>query len=645
MTNDTRRRFLALAKGATPVIVKVAGFNKADGAKNLVTYISREGELRLENERGERLRGPSMPGQVADEWAHLMSPREASKDFAAFAMDISWKSAPPSQSPVTFAKQALGERVFAFAVKESENNLQLKGLVVLNAGKGDRLEPSAETAGHVERRMRTNLRDEAVNVSFLFDGYGHGTRWAAARLRSLVEDNAGKVQNEKGQTIDGRDAATRLVQHQWRNVAGSRTPRDVVHLIISVGADSSYIALERSVRGFLAQEFRGRRYVFAIHDPIQDPKGINDGGKRPHIHAHAVITAMNDYGDRLKVWIPDMDRWRSILAEHGRANYLAVETVQRVERAMPRAYTYKQVRPISYDGRTEHRGTSDSAHMRYCEKRSEFPDLSAGAKTRAKVDEARAVWQELTKSGYAPDIQLHATRMINRIMRAEDWLEHRLAKQTSQRSQTQAAADQQPHQNAARDSFDAAKPAQMQGLSEHESCLQTPAGFGAATSSNRESDRLDEPGLHLSTVNGSRAPSPSNQLHQLTHGDHSTNYNEQETAGLRERFGTLFNAFVRAIEDRIRPEIHIRPEVGNQPTYNQYTASPNDPFEDKRVLLASLSAERFAARAPSSNLTREEHELDQVPPADRTPGRDESKAHAQAGLERSNTFDRDDYER
>lgn len=639
---EMKRRFLALAGGASPVIVKVAGFNKASGSKRLLSYVSREGELNLENERGERLLGSGIPSQIAAEWTQVMSPRAETKDFATFTIELSFNSSAVPQAALTFAREAFDDRAFAFAATKIGASLRLKGVVVLNAGAGKRLEPSKTSAGLIAENIRGHLQDHANTVSFSFDGHGHGTRWASGHLRDLVGEHPGKVQDETGQVIVDRDAATKLVQTRWRDLAGSRTPRDMVHLVISTGPDSDYNGLEQSVRGFLAQEFRGHRYVFTIHDPIEDPKSANEGGKRPHIHAHAIITTMDDYGDRLKVWISDMDRWRSILAEHGRANNLAVETVQRVERATPRAYTYNQVRPTNFDGRTEHKGTSDHAHLRYCEKRREIPDLSAGAKSRAQAEEALGVWQELTHSNYSPDVQLHASRMINRIMRAEDWLEYRLAKQDALRSQTQANPQQQ---NAARGGVNPSQPVQTQEPPEHQAGPRQ-----HAISDTYARDKSNARGATARRTYAAPDEVPKQQAgenrgHQLAEWNRPNSFETDEAPSLRERFELFFAAFKRAIDHRVTADKPVWPRFDKIPAYSEYPVRSNDPFEEKRVLLAALSAERFAPREISVNPATKAAEVDQIARSSAVTDRDPGRTPEPARLEQSRSYERGDYER
>jgi hypothetical protein len=109
----------------------------------------------------------------------------------------------------------------------------------------------------------------------------------------------------------------------------SRKGRDVMHLIVSARAGTEVSTFQDAVRDFLGEEFAGHRYVFAVHDPPDDPREMAEGGKRPHIHAHAIVTMRSETGKRI-VTSPQVFReWRELMAEKAREHDIDMELTDR----------------------------------------------------------------------------------------------------------------------------------------------------------------------------------------------------------------------------------------------------------------------------------------------------------------------------
>ncbi|WP_051131355.1 relaxase/mobilization nuclease domain-containing protein [Pseudaminobacter salicylatoxidans] len=245
------------------------------------------------------------------------------------------------------------------------------------------------------------MSDTGLNVEarFRFHGYGNGVEWGTIRVREIVAGADSEVRDDTGRPIDDAAQAGDLVQKEWRKQLHSRKGRDVMHLIVSARAGTDASAFESAVREFLGAQFVGHRYVFAVHDPTLDPKGMAEGGKRPHIHAHAIVTMRSETGERI-VTSPQLFReWRAVMAEKAREQGIDMELTDRREFANSPAYTHNQVRPLSYRGRTEHEGTSDAAHARYRAKRSNEINLPATERSRQYAAAAVNAWDEFADEG------------------------------------------------------------------------------------------------------------------------------------------------------------------------------------------------------------------------------------------------------
>ncbi|WP_420031017.1 hypothetical protein [Sinorhizobium fredii] len=172
-----------------------------------------------------------------------------------------------------------------------------------------------------------------------------------------------------------------------------------MHVIMSARAGTDVAAFEGAVRDFLAQQFAGHRYVFAMHDPASDPKEAGEGGKRPHVHAHAIVAMKSDSGDRIETTPAVFREWRSVMAEKAREHGIEMEMTDRREFASPPAFTRTQVRPVSREGRTEHVGTSEAAQARYDVKRSGRRTVAKSDRSRQYIIKVQESWQKVALAG------------------------------------------------------------------------------------------------------------------------------------------------------------------------------------------------------------------------------------------------------
>ncbi|WP_246252779.1 hypothetical protein [Allomesorhizobium camelthorni] len=395
-----RTRFAELARGSQPAVVKLASYGGGARAGAMMSYTSRGGELAVENERGERVLGSDALAEQRAEWEHLFDNRTASRDLGVFHVSIDTASLQDDVDQDDQLREILqsgfGDRRFVYTARErSPDELYVSGVIVLRDGRGERLTGDRKAAEIVQQRYDDSDAGQDVEARFRFNGYGNGVEWGTARVRELVAGTEREVRDDTGRLIGDAALAGDLVQKEWRRELHSRKGRDVMHLIVSARAGTDGVAFEAAVREFLGEQFAGHRYVFAVHDPAHDPKEIAVGGKRPHIHAHAIVTMRSDAGDRI-VTSPQMFReWRSVMAEKAREQGIDMELTDRREFANAPAYSRNQVRPVSYLGRTEHEGTSAAAHTRYRAKRSNEVNFAKTDRSRQYAATAAEAWSDL----------------------------------------------------------------------------------------------------------------------------------------------------------------------------------------------------------------------------------------------------------
>lgn len=415
-----RDRFASLASGSQPAVVKMASFGGGGRLGAMINYISRNGDVVVENERGEQLRGRDQLSTVRGEWDHLMKNRAESRDIGTFVVEVKEWFDPSSEiheQARAILKRGLGDRMFAFAAlpRDDGKSFSIEGVTVLRDSAAERLTGDAKASGIVEGRLNDEGSESSAPKLFRFTGYGNGTDYGTARLRDLVSRHNGAVHDEQGRAIMDAKQAGDVVQLEWRDGLHSRKPRDTMHVILSARAGTDVRAFQAAARDFLAQEFAGYRYVFSLHDPLKDPKLEEAGGKRPHVHVHAIVAMHSDAGDRIETTIPAFRRWRVTMAEKARAHGINMEMTDRRERASAAAYSKNQVRPTNRYGRTEHEGTSDAAQRRYDEKRSDEYSSSRTERSRSYTEFAKRQWKVLAAGNDDTSVKGFAGSQIIRL--------------------------------------------------------------------------------------------------------------------------------------------------------------------------------------------------------------------------------------
>ncbi|KAB2671344.1 relaxase [Brucella tritici] len=393
-------RLAAVAAGSQPAVVKMASYGGGARFGAMVNYVSRSGEICVEKENGERLQGREELARLRGDWEPLFQNRAESRDIGTFRVTIESAGFATEEALHQHVRDSLasafGNRSFAYAVSQpSHGVLKVDGVVVLRSMEGERLTGDSKAADIIQRRYNESAASEIGRARFRFTGYGNGVEYGAAKLRSLVEDHKGDVRDDKGRVVSDARSAGDLVQKQWRRELHSRKGRDVMHVIMSAKAGTNVQAFESAVRDFLAAQFQGHRYIFAMHDPFSDPKEMGQGGKRPHIHAHAIIAMRSDAGDRVETSPQVFRQWRELMAEKAREHGIAMEMTDRREFANAPAYTRNQVRPVSCDGRTEHEGTSAAAQSRYDAKRSGRRSVARSVRSREYTVKVTQSWEKI----------------------------------------------------------------------------------------------------------------------------------------------------------------------------------------------------------------------------------------------------------
>lgn len=417
-------RMEGLASGSQPAVVKMASYGGGSRLASMVNYVSREGELKLENHLGQEISGRDELREIRSDWQNLMSNRTESRDIAGFSLEISGYDASCNHDDlaVEALTAGLGDRHFVYSVEPNrKGGLTVSGVAVLRNSAGERLTADAKANSIVADRLKAHSDNHSLDLSFRFRGYGNGVEYGSMKVRELVANTGSAVKNEHGQSISSYAEAGDLVQKNWRSDLHSRQGRDVMHVIMSARAGTDIDAFRSSVRDFLSEQFGGHKYVFAVHDEETDTKEASAGGKRPHVHAHAIVTMKSEAGLRIATSPQTFRQWREVMAEKARDNGIRMEMSDRRETASAPAYSAKQVRPVySNDNaeRTQHEPTSASAAVRYFNKRENVSHIANTTHSRTYALKAALNWQRVAVANADTQIAVNSQQFCTKIIDA-----------------------------------------------------------------------------------------------------------------------------------------------------------------------------------------------------------------------------------
>ena len=81
-----RARFTGIARGSQPAVVKMASYGGGVRLGAMLNYVSRAGDVEVEDDRGERIWSKERLSSLRGEWEHLFQNREESRDIGVFSV-------------------------------------------------------------------------------------------------------------------------------------------------------------------------------------------------------------------------------------------------------------------------------------------------------------------------------------------------------------------------------------------------------------------------------------------------------------------------------------------------------------------------------------------------------------------------------
>ncbi len=250
-----------------------------------------------------------------------------------------------------------------------------------------RLEANAarQRAAAIRERIEATVVRRAPQVMVKVTGGGRGMQAIAAHFRYISKNGRLDMEDERGETIRGRDAVHAL-SDDWR-FGGSRIEdvghrREAFNIMLSMPCGTDPLIVQRAAREFAQSELADHKYVMVLHDHQANP------------HVHISVRAESKHGRRLNPRRSDLHRWREVFAEKLRGYGVEAEATRQATRGQNMSHSELWRLKAKEDGRL----------------RKARPTTSSGDKTRTNRAEALKGWlhigQALAGSPDARDVRL-----------------------------------------------------------------------------------------------------------------------------------------------------------------------------------------------------------------------------------------------
>ena len=240
-------------------------------------------------------------------------------------------------------------------------------------------------AAALRERIAATVVRRAPQVMVKVTGGGRGMKAIAAHLRYISKNGRFEIEDERGQTMRGKDALRELAD-DWRyggSLIEDISPRrDAFNIMLSMPRGTDPLSVQWAAREFAKAELADHKFVMVLHDHQANP------------HVHISVRAESKHGKRLNPRKTDLHRWRETFAAKLRERGIDADATRQATRGATRNYPDLWRVKAAKDGRLlKPRGS----HRR-------------GAAVSASRAEARRAWQTiaaaLAQSGDAGDRKL-----------------------------------------------------------------------------------------------------------------------------------------------------------------------------------------------------------------------------------------------
>jgi hypothetical protein len=184
-----------------------------------------------------------------------------------------------------------------------------------------------QRAAAIRERIEATVVRRAPQVMVKVTGGGRGMQAIAAHFRYISKNGRLDMEDERGETMRGRDAVHALTE-DWR-FSGSQIEevgyrREAFNIMLSMPRGTDPLVVQRAAREFAQTELADHKYVMVLHDHQSNP------------HVHISVRAESMHGRRLNPRKADLQRWRETFAEKLRGYGVEAEATRQATRGRSR---------------------------------------------------------------------------------------------------------------------------------------------------------------------------------------------------------------------------------------------------------------------------------------------------------------------
>jgi hypothetical protein len=160
-------------------------------------------------------------------------------------------------------------------------------------------------AAALRERIAATVVRRAPQVMVKVTGGGRGMKAIAAHLRYISKNGRLEIEDERGQTMRGKDALCELAD-DWRyggSLIEDISPRrEAFNIMLSMPRGTDPLSVQWAAREFAKAELADHKLVMVLHDHQANP------------HVHISVRAESKHGRRLNPRKTDLHRWRETFA-------------------------------------------------------------------------------------------------------------------------------------------------------------------------------------------------------------------------------------------------------------------------------------------------------------------------------------------
>jgi len=184
-----------------------------------------------------------------------------------------------------------------------------------------------QRASAIRERIEATVVRRAPQVMVKVTGGGRGMKAIAAHLRYISKNGRLEIEDERGQTVRGKEALRELVD-DWRYggslIDDTSTRREAFNIMLSMPRGADPLTVQWAAREFAKAELADHKLVMVLHDHQANP------------HVHISVRAESKHGKRLNPRKTDLHRWRETFAEKLRERGVEAEATRQAARGATR---------------------------------------------------------------------------------------------------------------------------------------------------------------------------------------------------------------------------------------------------------------------------------------------------------------------